>query len=411
MSVCKFLSAAAALLLCAVLTACAGRPGMLKTSAVRPPLILVSIDGFRADYLQRGRSPNLQALADEGANAAMRPSFPSLTFPNHYTLVTGLRPDHHGIVANSMVDTGRPGVKFMMSNNDAVVDGYWWDGGKPMWVSAEAAGKRVGIEFWPGSEAEIDGKRPSYFTHFDNKITNEARVDQILAWMDLPAEQRPSVYLLYFDIVDHQGHDFGPDSAEVNDAVAQVDSAIGRLREGLKARGVAPNMIIVADHGMAAISPDRAYFLEDYLPKDSYEVVVSGPEAMINPLPGHEADLDALTKKKFDHMRCWHKADIPANFKFGKNPRVPEVMCLGDVGWLVATTHEKGIGYKAGAHGYDPAAPEMAALFIANGPDIKPGVKLPSFDNVDVYSLEMKLLNLTPERNDGSLAPLKPVLK
>ncbi|HVZ29921.1 MAG TPA: ectonucleotide pyrophosphatase/phosphodiesterase [Asticcacaulis sp.] len=380
-------------------------------TAPRSPLILVSIDGFRADYLQRGRSPNLQALADGGANAAMRPSFPSLTFPNHYTLVTGLTPDHNGIVANSMVDTAKPGVKFMMSNNDAVTDGYWWDGGTPMWVSAEKAGKRVGVEFWPGSEAEIEGTRPSYFNHFDNRVSNEARVDQILAWMDLPADQRPSVYLLYFDIVDHQGHDFGPESAEVNEAIGQVDSAIGRLRDGLKTRGVAANLIIVADHGMAAISPDRAYFLEDYLPKDSYDPVVTGPEAMINPMPGHEADLDALTKKTFDHMHCWHKRDIPAKFKYGKNPRVPEVMCLGDVGWLVANTHEKGIGYKAGAHGYDPAAPEMAALFIANGPDIKPGVKLPGFDNVDVYDLEMKLIGLKPRRNDGSLMPLQPALQ
>ncbi len=407
----KLLSAVAALLVCAVLSACQTLHNGDVASAQKPPLILISIDGFRADYLQRGYSPNLKALADGGANAAMRPSFPSLTFPNHYTLVTGLVPDHHGVVANSMLDVGKPGVKFMMSNNEAVTDGYWWDGGTPMWVTAEKAGKKVGVEFWPGSEAEIDGRRPSYFSHYDGKVTNEQRVDQILAWMDLPADQRPAAYLLYFDAVDHQGHDFGPDSAEVNEAVAQVDSAIGRLRDGLKSRGVAANMIIVADHGMAAISPDRAYFLEDYLPKDSYDAVVTGPEALINPLPGHEADLDALTKKTFEHMHCWHKADIPTKFNYGKNPRIPEVMCLGDVGWLVANTHEKGIGYKAGAHGYDQTAPEVAALFIANGPGIKPGVKLPGFDNVDVYSLEMKLLGVKPERSDGSLTALKPALK
>ncbi len=400
--------AALVALLC--LSACAG----LNATAPRPaqPLILVSIDGFRADYLKRGATPNLQALADGGAVApnGMRPSFPSLTFPNHYTLVTGKVPDHTGIVANTMLDANKPGVTFMMSNTDAVTDGTWWNQALPMWDSVVKAGGRSAVEFWPGSEAEVDGLRPTYFSHFDYHVTNEARVDQVLAWMDLPADQRPNAYLLYFDIVDHQGHDFGPDSQEVTDAAASVDSAIGRLRDGLKARGVTPNIIIVADHGMSAISPDRAYFLEDYIPADSYVAVVTGPEAEINPVPGREAEVEKLTAMHFDHMQCWDKAKIPARLHYGQNPRVPAIVCLGDPGWLVDDTHAKGIGYKGGAHGYDPASPDMAALFITNGPDIKPGVKLAPFDNVDVYSLEMHLLHLKPEANDGSLGPLKPAL-
>ncbi len=399
-----------ALLVLLALSACAAVP----VADTRPaqPLILISIDGFRADYIKRGVTPNLQALADGGATApdGMRPSFPSLTFPNHYTLVTGKVPDHTGIIANTMLDAGKPGVTFMMSNADAVTDGYWWSGALPVWDSVVKSGGRSAVEFWPGSEATVEGLHPTYFSHFDYHVTNEQRVDQVLAWMDLPADQRPGLYLLYFDIVDHQGHDFGPDSQQVTDAAAQVDSAIGRLREGLKARGVTPNIIVVADHGMAAISPDRAYFLEDYIPADSYDAVVTGPEAEINPKPGREADVEKLTHMHFDHMQCWDKANIPARLHYGKNPRIPAIVCLGDPGWLVDDTHAKGIGYKGGAHGYDPASPLMAALFIANGPDIKPGVTLPTFDNVDVYDLEMRLLHLKPEPNDGHLAPLKPAL-
>lgn len=178
-----------------------------------PPLILISIDGFRADYIKRGVTPNLKALADAGAYAAMRPSFPSLTFPNHYTLVTGRRPDETGIIANTMQDPQRPGVTFKMSDPAQVTDGFWWKAALPMWDSVVKAGGRAAVEFWPGSEAEVDGLRPTYYTPYDGKVTNDQRVDQILAWLDLPADQRPQALLLYFDVVDHAGHSFGPDFA------------------------------------------------------------------------------------------------------------------------------------------------------------------------------------------------------
>ncbi len=413
----RFLPSLLAATLLAVLGGCAtmqtadDQGGATTIQPGTPPLILVSIDGFRADYLDRGYSPNLKILADGGAHAAMHPSFPSITFPNHYTLVTGLYPDHHGIIENTMRDPAKPDVVFKMSNADAVTDRFWWDGGTPVWDTIEQDGGKVGVEFWPGSEAAVQGQRPTYYSKFDAKVTNDARVDQILAWMDLPADQRPNAYLLYFDIVDHQGHDFGPDSAEVNAAVANVDEAIGRLEAGLKARGVTANQIIVADHGMSAISADRAYFLEDYLPAGSYVMRTTGPVGTLDPVPGHEAEVDKLTHMHFDHMQCWHKQDIPARLHFGTNPRIPAIVCAAEQRWLVDDTHAKGIGYKGGAHGYDNLSPDMQALFIANGPAIKTGVTLDPFINVDVYDLEMKLMGLKPHANDGTLGPLKPALK
>ena len=192
------------------------------------PVILISIDGFRADYLDRGFTPTLKALADGGARAErMTPSFPSLTFPNHYTLVTGLAPDHHGIVSNTFEDPALPDGKFRIGSKAAVLNRRSWDQATPIWVTAEQAGLRTGTEFWPGSEADIQGVRPSLYSVFDQKLTSNDRVDKLLSWLDLPADQRPTFMTLYFDVVDTAGHDYGPESAEVN---AELGVVTRRLR-------------------------------------------------------------------------------------------------------------------------------------------------------------------------------------
>ncbi|HTN39967.1 MAG TPA: ectonucleotide pyrophosphatase/phosphodiesterase, partial [Asticcacaulis sp.] len=249
------------------------RPPEPLTAPPSPRLILISIDGFRADYLKAGITPNLQALADGGASAAMRPSFPSLTFPNHYTLVTGLRPDHHGIVNNTMRDPQKPDVTFKLSNREAVADEFWWDDAKPLWVTAQAQGVKVATLFWPGSEAVNHGVRPTYWLPYDEAMPDDARVRQVLDWIDLPAAERPGAITLYYSQVDHQGHDFGPGSPEVDTALREVDASIGQLVEGLKTRGLygKVNIIVVADHGMAKHRPERFIRLVDLLPAGSYD--------------------------------------------------------------------------------------------------------------------------------------------
>src|ERR1700761_2652701 len=240
-------------LLCLVLMLAAGfGPAAAALAAPKPDLlILVSIDGLRFDYLARGKTPVLKALAAEGVSAAMRPSFPSLTFPNHYTLVTGLRPDHHGVVDNVMDDPALG--HFTMKNS---IDPRWWNGGKPLWVTAEEQGLKTATLFWPGSDREIHGHRPDYWKTYDMGFPPEQRVDQVLAWLDLPESQRPSFVTLYFDAVDEHGHHDGPNSAGLNAALAATDAAVGRLVEGLKARGLYAhaNLIVTADHGMADVS-------------------------------------------------------------------------------------------------------------------------------------------------------------
>jgi predicted AlkP superfamily pyrophosphatase or phosphodiesterase len=381
----------------------------------KPLVILVSIDGFRADYLDRGQTPNLLALARDGVRSAgMRPSFPSITFPNHYTLVTGLYPDHHGIVGNSMVDPSiQPDSRFTLGDFTAVSDRRWWDEGAPIWVTAKRAGLVTATMFWPGSEAAIQGVRPDLWAHFDGSLTPDDRVDIVLDWLSLPAAKRPNFVTLYFDEVDHEGHAHGPDSEEVNRAAAQVDAAIGRLREGLASRGLLQdaNLVIVADHGMAAVPPDHRIYLDDYIAPAEVSVVTAGAVAELAPAPG--ADTRRLMAAR-DHMRCSPKGELPARFHYGANPRIPPVVCVAQVGWIITTREaaarhpETGV---IGEHGYDNAAPEMAALFVAHGPAFRRGMVAPPFDNVDVEPLLAHLLRVASPPVDGSLAPVGAMLQ
>ncbi len=378
-------------------------------AAAGPPLILISIDGFRADYLDRGLSPNLSALAAGGARAErMIPAFPSITFPNHYTLVTGLYPDHHGIVNNTFEDPKLPGVFKMASKEEA-----WWDEGTPIWVSAERQGVATATMFWPGSDTVIHGVRPGHWELFNAAVPADERVDKVLGWLDLPPAQRPGFLTLYFNLVDTNGHIFGPDSPEVGQAIAKTDAAIGRLVEGLKARGIAANLIIVADHGMAATSPERTIVLDDVIDTSAVHIVFDDAVSGID-IPNTPAGQAARAKllAAHDHMTCWNKADIPVRFHYGANPRVPDVICAAEVGWLVET--REGLAKRhfplRGEHGYDNQDPRMGALFIANGPAFRRGVMVGPFPNVDVYPLMTRMLGLKAEPNDGNFAELEPIL-
>jgi predicted AlkP superfamily pyrophosphatase or phosphodiesterase len=391
-----------ALLVAFALTACATAPP--KASGPPPLTILVSIDGFRSDYLDRGVTPTLSGLARDGVRASMRPSFPSKTFPNHYAIVTGLRPDRNGIVDNTMLDPQIPGVTFKMADKVTNADARWWNEATPIWVTAERAGVRTATMFWPGSDTAIQGVRPSKWRLFDMSLPAQARTDQLLAWLDAPPAERARFATLYFDDVDTAGHHFGPDSPEVNAAATTVDNAIARLVEGLKARGIKANLVVVADHGMAATPDSEKIFYDDLLPKDAARTIALGAFLSLYPNPGHETQVATALLRPHAHMACWKKQDIPKRYHYGANPRVPPYFCLPQTGWSITTHDYKPRNPERGGHGYDPYAPEMAAVFIAVGPAFRHGVTLPSFDNVDVYPLLAHLIAVKPQANDGQLA-------
>jgi len=383
---------------------CTPVPARTSTATARHPLILVSIDGFRADYLDRHETPTLAALAADGVRAeAMKPAFPTLTFPNHYTLVTGLYPDHHGIVNNRMVDRAS-GKVFVYKDPKTISDPSWW-GGEPLWVSVEKQGLHAATMFWPGSDVAIAGMRPSEWLPFDGKLSPDQRVDQLLRWIDLPAPQRASFFTLYFEQVDHAGHDGGPDSPAVDAALREMDAALARLVDGLKRRGVfeRANLVIVSDHGMTATSRERRTYLDDVLPLADVEVVSYGILAGIVPHPGKTGEVERALLAPHAHMQCSRKSELPARLHYGTNPRIPALLCLAeDGGTITAHGYENGGGhFSAGEHGYDNDDPAMRALFVAHGPDFKRGLVVPEFDNVDVYPLLAHLLDIQPQPSDG----------
>jgi predicted AlkP superfamily pyrophosphatase or phosphodiesterase len=217
-------------------------------------LILISIDGFRADYLERGLTPTLARFAETGLRAkAMEPAFPSVTFPNHYSIVTGLLPDHHGIINNTMRDPAMPGHTFRLTDRAELTNPAWWDGGVPIWETLRRQHLKSGAVFWPGTEVAIHGVQPDYWRPYESKLSVSERVDAVLKLASLPLEQRPLFITLYFDAVDHQGHVAGPDSTQVNNALKEVDSGLARLDQGLQERQLLAhtNLVIVSDHGMA----------------------------------------------------------------------------------------------------------------------------------------------------------------
>lgn len=380
-----------------------------ERSDIRLPVtILISIDGFRPDYLDRNITPNLKALAAAGVYGPMRPSFPTKTFPNHWTLVTGKTPDHHGIVGNTMEDVARPGEIFRMSNKDP----FWWNQAEPIWITAENQGIRTATMFWPGSEVEFNGVRPSNWWPFNQKLSNDRRVDAVVDWMRRPAETRPQLITLYFDTVDTAGHFFGPaPSKKLNAVIAAADTEIGRLKQQLDALSQPANLIITSDHGMAETSPDRIIHLDPIMPRDQYRLVVDGNYAGIEPLEDNEAAVLAAFIRPHDNMECWARKDIPEHFAYGKNRRVPSIFCLPESGWVVYQDVPEWMTGIGGGHGYDHRVPDMTAFFLASGPAIKAGGKLPIFDNVSIYSLVANLAGVKPQSSDGSLSPFEPALK
>jgi len=378
-------------------------------------VILISLDGFRWDYPDKFPAPNLQQLAKNGVRAkAMIPAFPTKTFPNHYTMVTGLYPAHHGIIANTMYDPEFD-AKFSMSNRDAVKDGRWW-GGEPLWVTAEKQNQRSGVLFWPGSEAEIAGVRPTYWKVYDDDFPNPARVDTVLAWLDLPAKRRPTFLTLYFSDIDNAGHRHAPESPEVKNAIQDVDQLLGRLMNGLKARGIKNrvNLVIVSDHGMTPVTPDRVIYLDDYLDLNKVNIVDWNPVVAVRPREMNEDRIYQKLANAHPHLQVYRKNEIPARFHYQNHRRIASIIGIADAGWTISRHGLRNTAerlHTTGEHGYDNQLAVMRAIFIAHGPAFKSGLVIEPFQNIHIYSLICEILKLQPARNDGDLDSVRVMLK
>lgn len=382
------------------------------TAGTARTVLLVSLDAFHPRYLDMGLAPAIAAIGSEGVRAAwLQPSYPSLTFPNHYTLVTGLRPDRHGLVHNTMRDEVLGNYK--LSLRDAVGDGRWY-GGQPLWIAAQRAGMRTATMFWPGSEAEIDGVRPDHWLAYDKAMPLDARVDTLLGWLR-DAANRPRFATLYLESVDEAGHDFGPDSPQALDAVREVDAAVAALRAGIDAAGLRDrvDLVVVSDHGMATVPVGQAIAVEDMADPADAVAVTTGQIVMFAPQPGREAAAERALLGRHAHHACWRRGELPARWHFGANPRIPAIVCQMDEGWDAVTRKVlplRPVDHPRGSHGYDPALPSMRALFVATGPSFRKGLAVPPIDNVDVYPLLAHLLGVPAAAGDGDFARVRGLL-
>ncbi len=391
------------------------------TPATPPParlLILVSIDGFRWDYLEKYNAPVLTRLAAGGVHATrLTPSFPSKTFPNHYTLVTGLYPAHHGIVGNWFYDPAS-GETFGMDKPRSNSEERWWAGGEPVWITAEKQGVRSACFFWPGSETTHDGVRPTFFKPFNKKLRAAERVDGLLGWLALPPAQRPRLATLYFDVVDDMGHRHGPDAPETGAAIGEVDEALGRLLTGLDRLSLRDrtDLVIVSDHGMTETSPGQVVFFEDLMNVSQVRVEATGAYGGVRPNPG--VDLAALVAgiraKAPPQVRVYLREEMPARLHYDAGDRIPPVLLLMDDHWSI----EQKTGwpnrmrtYNKGGHGWDPAVPNMGGLFVAHGPSFRSGVELPDVENIHVYNLLCAALGIKPAPNDGDRRLVRAALR
>lgn len=384
---------------------------------LKPTVILVAIDGFRYDYFEKHAPPTLNKIAKEGVRAKwMTPSFPSKTFPNHYTVATGLYPAHHGIVENNIWDFG---VNFSMGKREEVQNGRWWLG-QPIWVTAEKQGQRAAAMFFPGTEAKIDGVYSTYWTPYEHTFPNEKRVDNVLAWLDLPVEKRPTMFTMYFSDVDSAGHDFSPDAPETRDAVLAVDRMVARLVDGLKKRKIygKVNLIFFSDHGMAKVDRSRTAILDDYFDFSlAQNILWTGEIVQIFPKDGQK-DLIAEKLKGVVNAKCWRKEDIPDRLHYKDGPRVAPIICSADEGAML-TSRQRLVDAKkrpnfdkpSGAHGYDNELESMRAMFVAHGQAFRKHKVVDAFPNVDVYNVMCKILGLTPAPNDGNFERVRGMLR
>jgi predicted AlkP superfamily pyrophosphatase or phosphodiesterase len=384
-------------------------------------VILISIDGMRSDYLDKYAPPELTRLAKEGVRAKwMIPAYPTKTFPNHYTVATGLYPGNHGLVENNMWDQAT-GKTFGLHDRTAVEDPMWW-GGEPIWITAQKQGRIAGAFFFPGTETLIGGMRPRYFKTYDGDVPNEQRVDTVLAWLKLPKADRPTIITLYFSDVDDAGHSFGPDAEETRVALLNVDRIIERLTTGLRQLGAdrTANLIITSDHGMAGYKLRNAIVLDRMFDvNDAAKIFWTGEFTQIFPKPGMEERIYRSIRKQLPPTaKIYHKAEMPSRFRISKAGRIAPLIVVPQPGTVITNKEryakaeaEGRLDKTRGAHGYDNQHPLMRASFIGYGPDLKEGYVSDPFESVDVYNLMSKILGLQPAKNDGKWRRIKKVLR
>ena len=372
--------------------------------------VIISLDGLRWDYLDAYDVPFFDQLARDGVKAVMQPSFPSKTFPNHYTLATGLTPEHHGVIANRFWDR-EGGVEFSLSNDETRSNSKYY-GGDPIWLTAKHQGVKTATVFWVGSDVAVKGEYPTYWRDYrTQQLDFEGRVDEIIRLLQLPEQERPHLVMAYFEEPDRSGHNYGPMHRMTRQAMEDMDLLMGKLWARIQLLPFASkvNFIITGDHGMTSVDPKRFVDIDDLLPKRWYERFCNDYPTLIYAAGPQYIDSIYNALQGVDHIRAWKRGQLPAYLGYGTNKNMGDVVVLPDVGWLF---DDKPSTKQRGSHGIDHLAADMQVGFRAIGPDFKEGYMKPDrFSNVCIYPLLCHLLGVTPSPNDGSLDEVRDMLR
>lgn len=370
--------------------------------------IIVSMDGFRWDYPRLYQAPNLDRIAQQGVKATMRPSYPASTFPNHYTLITGLVPDHHGIINNSFWDREN-NRRYNMGDSITRNDPEYY-GGEPIWTTARKQGVIAGSIYWVGSDINIKNTHPNYYKVWrdEPRLGFGQRIDTAIEWLNMPEKERPHLITLYFDEPDAAGHHFGPLSLQTSMAVHAMDSLMGVLVKKIASLPFSEkvNLVIVSDHGMTEVSADRLIKPQDYLKPEWYDEIEGTNPTSIYVSDKARQDSIYHALSNVEHIKVYRKGQLPPNLHYGTNKNAGDLIVVPEIGWQFSFKH-KGV---PGAHGYEPSEPDMQAIFYATGPAFKKKVEGKTFDNTAIYPLLAYLLGIQPDPNDGDINQLKDIL-
>jgi len=376
-------------------------------------VVLVSMDAFRWDYDQLYETPNIDRFADEGVKAkSLISSYPTKTFPNHYSIATGLYPDHHGLISNTFYDPDME-MLYRIGDREMVENGEFY-GGEPVWTTVENNGMIAASMFWVGSEAPINGHQPTYWSSYDGSIPFESRVDSVINWLSLPKKQRPRFITLYFDEPDGISHNYGPVSRETDSVVVYLDGIIGSLHKRISdlPLGRRVNIILVSDHGMGEVSSDRLVNLQDEVPEGLVEYYTGGnPVILIDPVDEYIDSVYTILSN-VPHVKVWSKETMPEHYHYGTHKRFPGLVAEADSGWSIIASSRPDYSMRSrGTHGYDPYNTDMQGIFYADGPAFKDGFLSESFENVDIYNLICRIFKIMPAENDGDISRIENLLK
>lgn len=386
-------------------------PSLMQAGEKNRYVVVLSMDGFRWDYPAIYHTPNLDRLARMGCKAeSLKPSYPTKTFPNHYAIATGLYPDHNGIVQNSFYDPKLDRV-FRMGDRQAVQDSIFWEG-EAIWKTAEKQGVRTASYFWVGTESN-ERYRPERRKFYEEGFPFKQQIDTVFSWLSLPSNERPALIMFYFDEPDKTSHDFGPISKETEEEVKKLDRLVGVLANGLKRIekkcSLEIDLIILSDHGMGYIPEGQQVILEDVVDLKKLKRINGGnPVLTLEPEPAYMDEV-YFQLKSTPHMKTWKREDLPARYHYGTHVRIPRLIVEADSAYGLEIKHKA--QYSLGMHGYDPDNRDMHGIFYAAGPSFKKGFVQPTFENVNIYELLAKLLEIRPAKTDGDLNVVKGMLR